>query len=258
MAVRPLELLEQRLVFSDLLTLSTSYNNTPHGLTDTNQDGKIDVQDTWRDWSRVGSFWYDFQLAQSNYWGPSHPVEGQSDRYQLKATGLYLEADNGTRLPSFSVRRSGHSIIVEDNNVVVGPKLVFRGNQNDIKQIFIAGSTNADRIRIGDVGKPITIYGLDGDDSITGGNGAETIYGGAGNDQIHGGGGDDMLCGVGGDDHLWGDSGNDRLEGGGGRDHLNGGSGRNTLAGGVSVDSLTVRSKDKMDKDKLDKLTITK
>ena len=60
------------------------------------------------------------------------------------------------------------------------------------------------------------VFGLAGNDTLTGTNGSDLLYGGSG---------DDRLDGRGGNDSLYGGEGNDWLTGGGGRDLLNGGLG---------------------------------
>jgi VCBS repeat-containing protein len=79
-----------------------------------------------------------------------------------------------------------------------------------------------------------TIYGGNGNDSITGsstqdalngGNGQDTIHGGDGDDIIHGGNGGDILDGEAGNDELYGDNGDDRLIGGDGDDLIDGNNG---------------------------------
>ena len=55
----------------------------------------------------------------------------------------------------------------------------------------------------------VQIFGLDGDDTITGSNFADIIRGGTGNDTINGGAGNDIIIGGKGDDTLTGDLGRD-------------------------------------------------
>lgn len=100
------------------------------------------------------------------------------------------------------------------------------------------------------------IYGLEGDDTITGkssddilfgNNGADVLVGNEGNDLLNGGGhsdilrggnGDDQLVGGSGEDLLVGDVGNDYLSGQSGDDLLSGGEGDDLLQGGVGMDAL--------------------
>jgi Ca2+-binding RTX toxin-like protein len=79
------------------------------------------------------------------------------------------------------------------------------------------------------LGKPATIVGTDGNDTINGTSGDDVIVGLAGDDVIRSGGGDDVICGGDGNDVLiatssgdsffnWavmsGDAGDDRIQGG--------------------------------------------
>ncbi len=81
------------------------------------------------------------------------------------------------------------------------------------------------------------IYGLDGDDTITGTKGSDIIYGhSAGatsavsdNDTLSGGGGNDEIYGGLGEDKLNGGAGNDVLDGGSEDDDIDGGMGNDTI-----------------------------
>ena len=90
----------------------------------------------------------------------------------------------------------------------------------------ILGTAGADTMR-GTLGRDV-ILGLAGNDMIRGLAGNDTICGGAGRDTLIGGDGNDRLFGVSGKDRLFGDRGRDRLDGGTGRDRCRGGQGRNT------------------------------
>ncbi len=68
--------------------------------------------------------------------------------------------------------------------------------------------------------------------------GTAILYGLGGDDDLSGGAGDDILDGGDGDDRALGSSGNDILLGGAGHDSLVGGSGRDLLIGGADVDRL--------------------
>ena len=72
-----------------------------------------------------------------------------------------------------------------------------------------------------------TIYGYEGNDTLTGGDGNDLLDGGDGNDSLVGGKGNDTLIGG---------AGNDTLVGGDGNDVLNGGMGANRLEGGAGDD----------------------
>jgi VCBS repeat-containing protein len=73
-----------------------------------------------------------------------------------------------------------------------------------------------------------TLYGTNGNDTLSGGNGKDTIHGLDGDDIISGGNGVDNLFGDGGDDQLTGDNGADHLTGGADDDVLDGALGFDT------------------------------
>jgi Ca2+-binding RTX toxin-like protein len=98
-----------------------------------------------------------------------------------------------------------------------------------------AGAVAGDVIT--NVGKPrkwpyIVVYGTNGDDRISGryDNELEQLYGLAGNDVLSGRGGDDILVGGRGDDVL---------DGGYGRDSANGGKGTDTCTNAGGVESCS-------------------
>jgi Ca2+-binding RTX toxin-like protein len=93
--------------------------------------------------------------------------------------------------------------------------------------LFTAPGTPADNWQI---------FGLNGNDSLTGGSLADTIYGGDDNDSLYGLGGDDVLNGGTGDDFFDGGSGNDYAFGDIGNDTLFGGSGNDFFDGGAGAD----------------------
>lgn len=83
------------------------------------------------------------------------------------------------------------------------------------------------------------IFGLAGDDTISGGGlGNDLLCGDADNDRLTGGLGHDRMVGGEGDDNLAGAFGNDRLVGGKGDDTLGGADGSDVLAGGADDDAL--------------------
>ena len=77
------------------------------------------------------------------------------------------------------------------------------------------------------------IFGLDGNDTLTGGVLNDQIDGGNGSDTLNGGAGNDTLLGGADNDTLNGDEGNDLLDGGAGNDTLRGGSGHDTYLFGT-------------------------
>jgi len=98
------------------------------------------------------------------------------------------------------------------------------------------GGSGSDRLS-GDLGSDILIGGS-GDDQLFGGADNDTLLGGDYDDTLKGGIEADRLVGGSGDDRLLGEHGHDVLLGDSGRDHLNGGSGWDKLKGGSGDDTL--------------------
>ena len=82
-------------------------------------------------------------------------------------------------------------------------------------------------------GKPITLFGSDGDDVLDGTAGRDVIATGNGNDVVVGKGGGDRICGGRGNDRLKGGGGNDRLRGQAGKDRIGGGPGNDVCKPGA-------------------------
>jgi Ca2+-binding RTX toxin-like protein len=113
----------------------------------------------------------------------------------------------------------------------------------------ITGSSGHDIID-GGAGQDV-LRGGNGNDELTGGDdydelfgeaGADTLYGAMGNDMLDGGTGDDFLSGGYGDDQLFGAAGNDLLHGNAGNDYLSGHTGEDELFGDSGNDILTAGS----------------
>lgn len=98
---------------------------------------------------------------------------------------------------------------------------------------FIAGISSQKRPGIGTTwvdemvtsDSTVLLYGLDGNDTLTGGSTSDSLFGGSGDDSLNGLGGNDFINGQGGADRLLGGTGDDSLNGGTGADTLVGGSG---------------------------------
>lgn len=107
------------------------------------------------------------------------------------------------------------------------------------------------------LGRPVTIFGTNGNDTILGtsgndvilanagddlvkaGPGTDRVCAGDGNDTVSGAGGKDQVDGGADNDDLRGKGGNDRLLGKAGNDKLNGGAGkRDTCKGGPGADTV--------------------
>jgi Ca2+-binding RTX toxin-like protein len=87
---------------------------------------------------------------------------------------------------------------------------------------FTASGSSA----VGCRGRPATITGTEGNDTLMGTAGSDVIVGLGGRDDISGLAGNDLICGGSGRDTLRGGKGNDRLYGEAGKDILRGGAGR--------------------------------
>lgn len=89
------------------------------------------------------------------------------------------------------------------------------------------------------IGQPTTLFGLSGNDSLSGDTGDDVLDGGDGNDTLRSAAGADRLLGGNGSDLLDGAAGNDSMDGGAGNDYAYGGAGNDTLMGGDGLDWLT-------------------
>ena len=105
-------------------------------------------------------------------------------------------------------------------------------------RVITNGSTWNDYINGYDDGAN-RIYGLDGDDYLSGGTKDDFIDGGAGNDTLYGYAGNDIFQGASGMDALADTDGNNLFHGGADNDVLNGGSGNEVYLGGAGNDAIT-------------------
>ncbi len=106
--------------------------------------------------------------------------------------------------------------------------------------IFIDGGNGHDDIgfneNAGNVGKPTTLIGGAGNDTLEGSNSRDTIYGGAGHDIIEGKGQADRIFGEAGNDTIEGGAGSDRIDGGNNNDRIQGDDGADFITGGAGDD----------------------
>ena len=86
--------------------------------------------------------------------------------------------------------------------------------------INVHGTDGDDVINCSGSDKGLHIYGLGGNDTLTGGSGDDHLIGGDGNDTLDGGPGDEGLHGGYGNDMLSGGAGDDLCEGGPGEDEF--------------------------------------
>lgn len=89
----------------------------------------------------------------------------------------------------------------------------------------INGTPGNDALPAAPTAGALKIFGLAGNDTLTGGSDADSLTGGDGNDRIVGGAGNDTMLGNAGSDTLIGGDGVDIVRGGFGADHLTGGAG---------------------------------
>ncbi|MBR8839386.1 MAG: hypothetical protein DSM106950_36630 [Stigonema ocellatum SAG 48.90 = DSM 106950] len=82
------------------------------------------------------------------------------------------------------------------------------------------------------------MFGLAGNDTLTGGGGNDKLYGGLGDDKLYGGLGQDQFFGDLGDDQLFGGNDNDKLYGQLGNDYADGGNNDDVLDGSLGDDVL--------------------
>lgn len=83
-----------------------------------------------------------------------------------------------------------------------------------------------------------SLFGGEGDDTLTGTTGRDSLSGEQGNDTLIGMGGNDFLLGSKGDDSLDGGHGSDRIDGGFGNDNLFGSFGNDKMDGARGEDRL--------------------
>ncbi|MDP1751051.1 MAG: Calx-beta domain-containing protein, partial [Reyranella sp.] len=91
------------------------------------------------------------------------------------------------------------------------------------------GDAGADTFNAATQTGGVYIYGMEGDDTLTGSAFGDYLDGGNGNDTLAGGGGDDLLVGNGGTDILRGQGGDDYLIELGGDSQIDGGAGFDSL-----------------------------
>jgi len=88
-------------------------------------------------------------------------------------------------------------------------------------------------------GKPATIVGTAGNDTLNGTPGADVIAGLGGNDTIQAARGNDIVCGGSGRDRVGGGAGRDRASGNSGNDRVGGGTGNDRVSGGTGNDRIS-------------------
>ena len=135
---------------------------------------------------------------------------------------------------SFQGIGQGVTAVIQDDGTGTVSYGIVTETFTDIEQLV--GSEFDDDLSV-DGSRPTSIFGLGGNDLLTGGTGADTLVGGAGNDTVRGGIGNDMLFGSAGDDFLNGGAGDDSLFGEAGDDFFVGIGGTDTISGGAGIDT---------------------
>jgi Ca2+-binding RTX toxin-like protein len=176
---------------------------------------------------------------------PGLALESLKDRLALSATvvngDIFINANHGYAENVIVSREVVNNVIyfkvsedlvrVTDGVTVTTVNHLFRASRVLGGDVFFLGSPWNDTFQ-NETALRAHAWGMDGDDSLTGGNNNDYLNGGAGNDWLIGGNGNDTILGGAGGDTLLGGAGNDRLYGGTGEDELYGDSGNDTLDGG--------------------------
>nr|WP_198980737.1 calcium-binding protein [Herbaspirillum sp. ASV7] len=155
-----------------------------------------------------------------------------------------LRLGKGINAENTVVARSGNHLTLTWGADVITVENFFSGSHLQIEKIVFDDGTTwahsdlASRLTqtgssenefwTGFGGASNRMYGMAGNDSLTGGQLADTIDGGEGNDYLSGSAGNDTLIGGEGDDRFDGGNGDDTLSGGKGNDRLDGGYGNDT------------------------------
>lgn len=132
---------------------------------------------------------------------------------------------------SFQVNETTIKSQAVDNQYVFGPS---------ISAIVIEGQNGNDTISAAGLsGVAVSIYGDDGDDTLTGSNGDDKVDGGEGNDTINEAAGSNVIDGGEGNDRITAQStGNNNVIGGDGDDTIATGSGSDSVFGGLGNDQI--------------------
>ena len=171
---------------------------------------------------------------------------------------IEIETANGTAIPATVFLDSRGIEWLPDSSGLLytaeGPpvEILFTADPTVGVEIFGLGGNDtitgsrADDLLDGGSGAD-EIFGGAGNDVIVGGTQNDALYGGRGNDQIlgqlgadilFGGEGNDLVLGGNRDDVLYGDEGNDRVFGGNGEDEVYGGTGADIGRGGSGDDNM--------------------
>src|SRR5262245_15259406 len=153
---------------------------------------------------------------------------------QMIGTALVVSCDNTAS--TVLVNQTNGAVVVKD----VGNNRIWSFADFRVGRVDVNGGAAADTLfsRGPANGKLVRLFGLGGDDVLSGGGGREILRGGNGSDTIKGGGGNDAVAGEAGNDTIDGGAGDDTLDGGTGNDWINGGVGNDHISGGAGKDTL--------------------
>ncbi|MDX2215455.1 MAG: serine hydrolase [Oculatellaceae cyanobacterium bins.114] len=158
---------------------------------------------------------------------------------------LAVSTRNSSIYPAFGAN-SGYGLsLLSTSNPLALSHIGTDGNdslngdypRNNRSSVALYGLEGNDVIT-GGIRQANVLFGNDGNDHIVGGQKQDVLNGGAGRDRLTGKNGHDLLVGGSGRDHLWGGRGNDTLKGESGSDQLAGGDGNDYLDGGAGIDQL--------------------
>jgi VCBS repeat-containing protein len=139
--------------------------------------------------------------------------------------------------------------IAANTKVVANNKIVFGGNtaqrtvnitatpQKSVSSTQVTMTVTDDKGATSTL-QVIVMIGTSNRDILTA-DGLSLVFGLKGNDTLTGGNGTNLLCGGSGNDALDGLNGNDTLDGGDGKDSLSGGLGDDVLTGGLAADTFS-------------------
>jgi Ca2+-binding RTX toxin-like protein len=153
------------------------------------------------------------------------------------AKGQFIDSGRSIFSKQLSANRGSIATISHGDDghyYLVGDEYTFSNDGNMItnvfySKIFFPERDNSEILNYSKSIKKVEVFGLGGNDLITGTNMNDYINGGIGNDTLKGGSGNDT---------LYGESGNDFLKAGIGNDKLKGGLGKDILYGELGADSF--------------------
>jgi Ca2+-binding RTX toxin-like protein len=216
-------------------------------------DGPLNAAKALARWNALNDSITNAIVDESARWGDAlistgRPTYTKSNAWNIATQSIANDLQGADAKFLAALQAQGYYLA----NISLSSKgtLLLRGSaSNDAMDLRIRKSDGRLVAHVGDAVqsfklskvKRISVYGLEGDDSINIGPGVRGIFADAGDgqDTLLGGDGDDTLIGNTGNDHIDGSAGNDDISAGVGRDYILGGSGDDTLAGNGGADILS-------------------